>query len=102
MSGAGTLGHSPDSTRARGRFARLRVRVGGLEHRPDPLQQLGRDVVAAALGTEHLLQLPLEVGMACARVAASEVPLDLHAVEPDQLTVEVELDLSQDMLAISR
>jgi hypothetical protein len=78
------------------------VRVGGLEHRPDPLQQLGRNVVAAALGTEHLLQLPLKVGMARARVAASEVPLDLDALEPDQLTVEVELDLSQDVFAVSR
>jgi hypothetical protein len=78
------------------------LRVAGLEHRPDPLQQLGGDVVAAALGAERLLQLPLEVGMPRARVAASEVSLDLDTLEPDQLTVEVELDLSQDVLAVSR
>jgi hypothetical protein len=71
------------------------------EDRAHALRDLGRDVAAAALVAEHLLEPPWK--SACrARVAASEVSLDLDTLEPDQLTVEVEIDLSQDVLAVSR
>jgi predicted HAD superfamily phosphohydrolase len=78
------------------------VRVRGPEHRADPLEQLGRDVVAAALGAEHVLQLALEVGVPRARIATTEMALDLDALEPNELTVEVELDLSEHVFAVSR
>jgi hypothetical protein len=67
-----------------------------------PREELVRGIVAAALGPEHLLQLALEVGVPPTRVAPTEMPLDLDPLEPDQLPVEVELDLSKDAFAVSR
>ena len=80
----------------------LWVRVWLLEHRTDTLDQLGRDVVAATLGSKHLLQLPLEVRVPRTGVARSEMSLDLDVLEPNELTVEVQLDLSKDVFAVSR
>jgi hypothetical protein len=40
--------------------------------------------------------------MPLAGMATAEMPLDLDALEPDELTVEVELDLSKHMFAVSR
>ena len=59
-------------------------------------------LVASALGAQHLLQAPLELGVAAARGALPEVPLDLHALHADELTIEVELDLAEHVLAVSR
>jgi hypothetical protein len=73
-----------------------------LEEQPDPLEQLRRDLAAPALGPEDLLQLELELGVSGARVAADEVLFDLRAQRTDELTVEVELDLLQHVLALSR
>jgi hypothetical protein len=73
-----------------------------LEQRPYPFQQVGRDVPATALRAEDLLQLPLEVGVPTAGVAATQVSLDLDVQRADELTVEVELDLLQHVLALSR
>ena len=67
----------------------------------DPLEQLGRDVVAAALRAQHLLQAALELGVAAARGAVPEMPLDLHALHANELTIEVELDLAEHVLAVS-
>jgi hypothetical protein len=78
------------------------VGVGGIEEPADPVDELGRHFVAPAFRAKHLLQLALEVGMAPARIATAEVPLDLDALEPHELPVEVELDLSKDVLALSR
>jgi hypothetical protein len=78
------------------------VRVWALEHRPNPVEQLGWHIAATALVAEHLLQLALEVGMPGARIAAAEVLLDLDALQPHELTVEVKLDLSKHVFAVSR
>jgi hypothetical protein len=74
------------------------------EHRADPLGELGRQghLVTSALRTEHLLQVPLEIGVTAARVAAAEMPLDLETDLADELSVEVELDLLQHVFAVSR
>jgi hypothetical protein len=76
--------------------------VRWIQERADPGVELGRDVVAPALRAEHLLQPALEIGMASAGMAATQMPLDLDALEPDELPVEVELDLSKDVFAVSR
>jgi hypothetical protein len=73
-----------------------------VEQRPYPFQQVRRDVPRTALRAEDLLQLPLEVGVPAAGVAATQVSLDLDVQRADQLTVEVELDLLQHVLALSR
>jgi hypothetical protein len=73
-----------------------------LEQRPYPVQQVRRDVPTTALRAEDLLQLPLEVGVPAAGVAATQVSLDLDVQRADELTVEVELDLLQHVLALSR
>jgi hypothetical protein len=44
----------------------------------------------------------LELGVPAARGALPQVPLDLHALEPHELPVEVELDLAQRVLAFNR
>jgi len=67
----------------------------------DPLDERLGDVAASAFVAEHVLQTLLELGVAGARRALAEVPLDLHALHAHELTVEVELDLAQDVLAIS-
>jgi hypothetical protein len=77
------------------------MEVGSGDHRPDPLQELRRDVVAAALGAQHLLQPALKLGVTAARGALPEMPLDLHALDADELPVEVELDLAEHVLAVS-
>jgi len=73
-----------------------------LEQGTDPFQQVGRDVPTTALRAEDLFQLPLEVGVPAARVAATQVSLDLDVQRTDELTVEVELDLPQHVLTLSR
>ena len=73
-----------------------------LEQRPHPFQQVRRDVPTTALRAEDLLQLPLEVGVPAAGVAATQVSLDLDVQRADELTVEVELDLLQHVFAVSR
>jgi hypothetical protein len=65
------------------------------------LDDLGRDVVAPAFLAQHLLEPALELGVAVARGALPEMHLDLHALEADELTVEVELDLPEHALAVS-
>jgi hypothetical protein len=77
------------------------VPVRRREHRAHALQELGRCVVAPALGAKHLLQPALELGVVVARGAAPQVSLDLDVLHPDQLTVEVELDLAKHVLALS-
>jgi len=69
--------------------------------RSDPLDERVGNRVAPALRAEHLLQPALELGVAGAWVTALEVTLDLHALDAHELTVEVELDLTKDVLAIS-
>ena len=76
--------------------------MGLIQERAETLDELGRDLVAAALGSKDLLQPPLEGGMAAARVAAAEVVLDLDAQGRHELTVEVELELPQHVFAVSR
>jgi hypothetical protein len=71
------------------------------EPRAQALDHLGRDVVAAAFRAEHLLEPALEVGVALARGALPEMHLDLHAFHADELSVEVELDLAEHVLAVS-
>jgi hypothetical protein len=70
-------------------------------HRADPLDERVRGRVAPALRAEHLLQPALELGVARAWVTTLEVALDLHALDAHELTVEVELDLAEDVLAVS-
>jgi len=50
----------------------------------------------------HLLQLALELSVTPTRIATAKVPLDLDAREPHELPIEVELDLSKDVLTLSR
>jgi hypothetical protein len=76
--------------------------LGPLEQRPEPLDELGRHLVASALGPEYLLEPPLERGVPAAGVAAAQVLLDLDAHGGDELSVEVELDLLQHVFAVSR
>jgi hypothetical protein len=76
--------------------------LGRVEQGPDALGELNGHVAAPALVSQHLLQPPLEVRVAAARVAAAEVALDLDALEPHELAVEIELDLPEDVFAISR
>jgi hypothetical protein len=83
----------------RGRFSGV---VRGVEHRTDPIDQIRRDVPTPALVPEHLLQLALERGVPRARVAHAQMPLDLDALEPNELAVEVQLDLAQNVFAVSR
>jgi hypothetical protein len=71
------------------------------DHRAHPLEDLDGDVVAAALGAEHLLQAALELGVAAAGGASPQVLLDLDALHADELTVEVELDLPEHVRALS-
>ena len=76
--------------------------MGSEQGHADPFEELGGHVVAAALGLEHLLQPTLELGVAVARGALPEVPLDLHALHARELTIEGELDLSEHVFAVSR
>jgi hypothetical protein len=76
--------------------------VRWIQERADPGVELGRGVVAPAFRAEHLLQPALEIGMAPARMAATQMSLDLDALEPDELPIEVELDLSKHVFAVSR
>jgi len=78
------------------------VRVGRVEQRPKAFDELGRYLVAPALGPQELLEPSLERGVPAAGVAAAQVLLDLEAHGSDELTVEVELDLLQHMFAVSR
>jgi hypothetical protein len=73
-----------------------------LEQRSDPFQQVRGNLPTSALRAEDLLQLPLEVGVPAAGVAATQVSLDLDVQRTDELTVEVELDLLQHVLTLSR
>ena len=77
------------------------MRVGRVEQCPETVHEFGRYLVAPALGPKELLQPPLERGVPAAGVAAAKVLLDLDAHGSDELTVEVELDLAQDVLAVS-
>jgi hypothetical protein len=76
--------------------------LGPLEQCPEPVDQLGRHLVAPALGPQDLLELPLERGVSAAGVAAAQVLLDLDAHGGNELSVEVELDLLQHVFAVSR
>jgi hypothetical protein len=70
-------------------------------HRADPFEHLDGHVVTPALDAEDFLQASLEVGVLVARRAIPQVPLDLDALDRRELTVEVELDLSQHVLAFT-
>jgi len=76
--------------------------VGRVEQPPEAVDELGRYMVAPALGPQELLEPPLERGVPAAGVAAPEVLLDLEAHGSDELTVEVELDLLQHVFAVSQ
>jgi hypothetical protein len=76
--------------------------LGPLEQRPEPVDELGRHLVASALGPQDLLQPSLERGVPAAGVAPAQVVLDLDAHRSDELSVEVELDLFQHLFAVSR
>jgi len=76
--------------------------VGPLEQRPEPVDELGRHLVASALGPQDLLEPPLERGVPAAGVAAAQVVLDLDAHRSKELPVEVELDLLQHVFTVSR
>jgi hypothetical protein len=78
------------------------VSVGPIEHRPQPLDELGWHLVASALGPQDLREPALEIGVTGARIAAAQVLLDLDAHRSDELPVEVELDLLQHVFAVSR
>jgi len=78
------------------------VRVGRVEQRPEAVDELGRHLIAPALGPQEILEPLLERGVPAAGVAAAQVLLDLDAHGSDELTVEVELDLLQHMFAVSR
>jgi hypothetical protein len=78
------------------------VGVGPIEQRPEPVDELGRNLVASALGPKDLLEPPLERGVPAAGVAPAQVVLDLDAHRSDELSVEVELDLLQHVFAVSR
>jgi len=78
------------------------MRVGPLEQRAEPIDELGRHMVTPALGPQDLLEPPLERGVPAAGVAAAQVVLDLDAHRSDELSVEVELDLLQHVFAVSR
>jgi hypothetical protein len=78
------------------------VGVGPLEQRTEPVDELGRNLVASALGPKDLLEPPLERGVPAAGVAPAQVVLDLDAHRSDELSVEVELDLLQHVFAVSR
>jgi hypothetical protein len=80
----------------------LALRRFALEDHAHPLQDVRRDLVAAALGPEHLLQASLEIRVPRARPARNEVLLDLQAHAALELAVEVELEAAQDLLAINR
>jgi hypothetical protein len=71
------------------------------EHRADAFDDLLGDIVAAALRAEHLLQSALELGVPVTRGTLPEMPLDLHALQTDELAIEVELDLTEHVLAVS-
>jgi hypothetical protein len=75
--------------------------VGAGQRRAQALDDLGRDLVAAALGAEHLLEPALELGVPVTGGALPEVHLDLHALHADELPVEVELDLPEHVRAVS-
>jgi len=78
------------------------VDLGRVEQRPEAVDELGRYLVAPALGPKEFLELSLERGVPAAGVAPAQVLLDLEAHGSDELTVEVELDLLQHVLALSR
>lgn len=58
----------------------------------DALQQVSRDLVAPALGSDEGLQVPVEVGVIRARPAEDEMLLDLHPQIITELPIEEELD----------
>jgi len=78
------------------------VDVGWVEQSPETVDELGRYLVAPALGPQELLEPSLERGVPAAGIAPAQVLLDLEAHRSDELTVEVELDLLQHMFAVSR
>jgi len=78
------------------------VRAWGIEQRTEAVDELGRYLVAPALGPKEFLELSLERGVPAAGVAAAEVLFDLDAHGSDELSVEVELDLLQHVFAVSR
>ncbi|HEX7463499.1 MAG TPA: hypothetical protein VF382_01190 [Actinomycetota bacterium] len=63
------------------------------EQTANALQQVGRDLVATALGLDQLAKPALEVRAFHARTAVAEVPLELGVLITFELPVEVELDL---------
>jgi hypothetical protein len=70
-------------------------------HRADALDERVGSRIAPTLRAEQLLEPALELRVPRAWVTALEVTLDLHALDAHELTVEVELDLAEDVLAIS-
>jgi hypothetical protein len=73
-----------------------------LDRGAEPLDELGWDLVTAALGPKDDLQPLLERRVPAARAAAAEVALDLDAQRFDELPVKVELDLLEHVFAVSR
>jgi hypothetical protein len=73
-----------------------------LDRGAEPLDELGRDLVAPALGPKDVLQPLLERGVPAARPAAAEMALDLDPQRFDELSVQVELDLLEHVFAVSR
>jgi hypothetical protein len=76
--------------------------VGRVKQCPEAVHELGRYLVAPALGPQELLEPSLERCVPATGVAAAQVLLDLETHGSDELTVEVELDLLQHVFAVSR
>ena len=76
--------------------------MGVLDRGAEPLDELGWDLVATALGPKDVLQALLERGVPAAGVAAAEMALDLDPQRFDELPVQVELELLEHVFAVSR
>src|SRR6266545_2150440 len=68
----------------------------------DPLEQVRRDLVASALGSQHGLQPALELRAVGAVATRTEMLVDFDVQRHIELPVEIELDLRQDLAAVNR
>jgi hypothetical protein len=72
-----------------------------LDRGAEPLDELGRDLVAPALGSKDVFQPLLELGVPGTGIAAAEMALDLDAQRFHELPVQVELDPLEHVFAVS-
>src|SRR5438105_2639056 len=92
-------GRAGFGNRSRKRSRELAGRLGRQEV-PDPLEELLRGRVRAALLGHELAQTHAELLALQARAAAREVTLDLRVLRRPELPVEIELDLAQHLVTI--